>query len=315
MTLFAVFQDILGVTLPVFAMVFMGIGLKRLDWIDTAFINTASALVFKGTLPTLIFLSIIQANLNNALDPALLVFFAIATLATFLLSWLWAAWRIPRDQRGVYVQGAFRGNCGIIGLALAANMYGDYGLSVGGLLLIVVTLCYNPFAVIVLTTYQTDARANWRHTLRQIIGNPMIIAAFLAVPTAWSGLTLPHWLLTTGEYFASLTLPLALICTGGALSLDALRAERATTLGAATLKMITLPALATGAAWLAGFSGAELGMLFLFFAAPTAVSSFVMAKMIAGDARLAANIIAVTTLMAGVTMTAGLFALRASGLI
>lgn len=312
MQLTAIFLNILGVTVPVFAMVFIGIGLRRLGWIDERFINTASALVFKGTLPTLIFLSIIQANLDTALDPALLGYFAIATLSGFLLSWLWASQRVRPAQRGVYVQGAFRGNCGIVGLALAANMYGDYGLSVGGLLMIVVTLCYNPCSVLVLTNGQ---RNDWRRTFTQIIGNPMVVAALLALAVTWSGLSLPNWLLTTGHYFASLTLPLALICTGGALSLTALHAERAATLGASTLKMITLPTLATGVAWLVGFSGTQLGMLFMFFASPTAVSSFVMAQILAGDARLAANIIALTTLMAGVTITGGLFVLRVAGLI
>lgn len=157
-------------------------------------------------------------------------------------------------------------------------MYGDYGLSVGGLLLIVVTLCYNPFSVIVLAAYQQQQHTDWRYMLAQIARNPMIIAALLAVLVAWSGLGLPRWLLTTGNYFASLTLPLALICTGGALSLEALRNERAATLGASLWKMLMLPTLATTAAWLYGFSDAELGMLFLFFASPTAVSSFVMAK-------------------------------------
>src|SRR5699024_3956716 len=121
---------------------------------------------------------------------------------------------------------------------------------------------------------------------------------------------------TSGDYFASMTLPLALICTGGTLSLDALlHAERSATLGASTLKLVTLPLLAVAAAWALGFSGADLGVLFLHFATPPSLSSFVMAKMMAGNDRLAANIIALTTLMASITVTLGVFVLRAGGLI
>lgn len=316
MTLADIFLHTLQVTLPVFAMVFVGIGLKRMGWIDTAFISTASALVFKGTLPTLIFLSIIQADLGSTLDPWLLAFFAVATLATFALSWLWAIWRIPRSDCGVFVQGAFRGNCGIIGLALAANMYGDIGLSIGGLLLIVVVITYNPATVLVLTAYNSDRRTDWRHIFGAIVRNPLVVAALLAVVFALSGLSLPTWVLTTGDYFASLTLPLALICTGGTLSIGALlHAERSVTLSAALMKMIVLPALATAAAWGVGFTGAQLGVLFLYFSSPTSASSFVMAKMMGGNDRLAANIIALTTLLASITVTGGVFALRAVGLI
>uniref|UniRef100_UPI000650E3DE AEC family transporter n=1 Tax=Halomonas sp. PR-M31 TaxID=1471202 RepID=UPI000650E3DE len=94
-----------------------------------------------------------------------------------------------------------------------------------------------------------------------------------------------------------------------------LRDDRGTALGASLMKMITLPLLATGAAWLAGFSDRELGLLFVFFASPTAAASFVMVKAMGGNAKLAANIIALTTLMASVTITGGVFVMRLGGVI
>ena len=80
MDLLELFTRTLDVTLPVFAMVFIGIALKRLGWIDSAFISTASSLVFKATLPTLIFLSLVKADLSVALDVPLLLFFAFFRL-------------------------------------------------------------------------------------------------------------------------------------------------------------------------------------------------------------------------------------------
>ncbi|NMT64807.1 AEC family transporter [Marinobacter orientalis] len=315
MPLLDTFLNTLEITLPVFAMVFIGLGLRRLGWIDATFINTASALVFRATLPTLVFLSIIRADLDTTLNPALLGFFVIATLASFLFCWLWALRAVPVTDRGVYVQGAFRGNCGIVGLALAASLYGDYGLSAGGLLLGVVIISYNALSVIVLTTYQPGQAASWRRILRDIVRNPLILAVVVAVPFAWSGITLPAWLMTSGDYFASLTLPLALLCIGGTLSLSAMRSDRKLAISASAMKMVTLPVLCTLAAWLAGFEGRELGLMFLFFASPTAAASFVMVKALGGNDRLAANIVALTTLMASITVTLGVFILRGAGLI
>jgi len=314
-SLFELFARTLDVTLPVFAMVFVGLGLKRLGWIDRAFVTTASALVFKATLPTLIFLSLIKADLAVALDVPLLVFFALATLCQCALSWGWASFRVPREERGVYVQGAFRGNCGVVGLALAAGMYGNYGLSAGSLLLGVVIVTYNVLSVVVLAMYQPGQATDWRSLLWKICTNPLIIAVLAALPfTAWS-VQLPRWLMTSGDYFASLTLPLALICIGATLSVRSLRESQQVALSASVMKMVILPVLSTGAAWFAGFSGRELGLLFLFFASPTAAASFVMVKAIGGNFSLAANIIAITTLMASVTVTAGIFALRLLGWI
>lgn len=315
MNLTEIFFGTLEVTLPVFAMVFLGIGLRRIGWIDQAFVSTASALVFKATMPTLIFLSLLRADIDTTFNPTLMAYFAAATLATFLLSWAWAIWRVPLADRGVYVQGAFRGNCGIVGLALAASMYGDYGLSAGGLLLGVVILSYNVLSVIVLSSYRPGRTTNWRSIGAHIIRNPLILAVLVALPFKFMELRLPQWLMTTGDYFASLTLPLALICIGATLSVRTLLELHGTAMGASVMKMVTLPFMATLGAWLLGFDDRELGLLFLFFASPTAAASFVMVKAMGGNAKLAANIIAITTLLASLTVTGGVFALRVLGLI
>lgn len=315
MDLISIFQQTLETTLPVFAMVFIGLGLRKVGWIDDAFVHTASALVFKATLPTLVFLSIIKADLSASLNPSLLILYLFATLASFALAWLWARWNVAHENRGVYVQGAFRGNCGIVGLALAANLYGDFGLSAGSILLGLVILSYNALSVIVLTAYQPGQSAQWRRILQDILRNPLILSVFAAIPVAWLDLQLPDWVLTSGDYFASLTLPLALLCIGATVSFSALRTDSSTAFSSALMKMIILPVLCTGAAWAMGFSGPELGLLFLFFASPTAAASFVMAKALGGNDRLAANIIAITTLMASVTITLGVFVLKGAGLI
>ncbi|HBP41467.1 MAG: AEC family transporter [Vreelandella alkaliphila] len=315
MNLLELFSRTLDITLPVFTMVFVGIGLKRLKWIDREFVSTASALVFKATLPTLIFLSLIKADLSVALDVPLLLFFAAATLGQFLISWLWASYRVPKADRGIYVQGAFRGNCGIVGLALAAGMYGNYGLSAGSLLLGVVIVMYNALSVVALAAYQPGQSTNWRSLSKHIVTNPLIISVIAALPFTAFSIPLPSWLITSGDYFASLTLPLALICVGATLSVATMRSGSQIALSASSMKMIVLPLISTLAAWTVGFSGEQLGLLFLFFASPTAAASFVMVKAINGNVALAANIIAITTLMASVTVTSGIFVLRLLGWI
>lgn len=314
MTLTAIFLQTLETTLPVFAMVFIGLGLRRIGWIDSAFIHTASALVFKATLPTLVFLSIIRADLDTALNPGLLLFFLFATLASFGIAWLWSLWRVVPEDRGVYVQGAFRGNCGIVGLALAANLYGDFGLSAGGILLGLVIISYNALSVIVLIAYQPGQSASWQKIFHDIVRNPLIISVVVAIPFAWLDVRLPTWIMTSGDYFASLTLPLALLCIGATLSLSAIRSDSKAAFSSSLLKMVVLPTVCTIGAWLVGFRDAELGLMFLFFASPTAAASFVMVKALGGNDRLAANIIALTTLMASITVTLGVFALRSLGL-
>ncbi|NQD93936.1 AEC family transporter [Pseudomonas sp. CrR25] len=311
----AVVQQTLIITAPVFAMLFLGVALKRLGWIDAAFINTASSLVFRGTMPTLLFLGIIKADLDAALQPALIGYFVLATLASFLLAWGWAIWRCPVADRGIYTQGAFRGNNGIVGLALATSLYGDYGLAVGSVLAGVVILCYNVLSAIVLALYSPDAKATPAAICRSILSNPLVIGVLLAMPVAYWQIGLPGWLLTSGGYFAQMTLPLALICIGGTLSLASLRASSGIALSSSAMKMLWLPLLTTLGAGMCGFRGADLAILFLYFASPTAAASFVMARAVHGNHQLAAAIIVITTLAAVLTINLGLLLLQWAGWI
>ncbi|MHA6492571.1 AEC family transporter [Pseudomonas borbori] len=313
--MFAVAQQTLAITAPVFAMLFLGVLLKRLRWIDTAFINTASSLVFRGTMPTLLFLGIVNADLSMALRPAMIFYFIGATLVCFALAWGWAIWRVPRVDRGIYTQGAFRGNNGIVGLALATSLYGDYGLSVGAVLGGVVILCYNVLSSIVLAIYSPQAKSGVWAITQSIVTNPLIIGVLAAIPIAYWQVPLPAWLMTSGEYFAQMTLPLALICIGGTLSLASLRASSGIALSSSLMKMVWLPILATLGAWAFGFREADLAILFLYFASPTAAASFVMARAVNGNHELAAAIIVITTLAAVVTTNVGLLLMQWAGWI
>lgn len=309
----AIFLQTLNITAPVFAMLFLGVVLKRLALINDSFIHTASALVFNVSMPALLFLGIIHADLHSAWQPRLLGYFTVATLVCFAGSWGWALWRCPREDRGIYTQGAFRGNNAIIGLALAAMLYGSYGISLGAILAGLVILLYNTLSTVVLAVYSPNIKSDPWSICKSVVKNPLIIAVLMAIPFAVFQIGLPGWLQTSGEYLAQLTLPLALICIGGTLSLASLRTSGRLALSASLLKMITLPLLATLGAWLFGFRGPELGILFLYFASPTAAASFVMARAANGNHDLAAAIIVMTTLMAAITTNIGIFVLQLGG--
>ncbi|MCH4565503.1 AEC family transporter [Halomonas sp. EGI 63088] len=315
MGLFEVFLGTLEVTLPVFAMVFVGLVLKRLGWIDAAFIATASSLVFKVTMPVLLFLSIVRADLAYALQPGLIGYFLAVSVLGFFAAWGWARLRYPREEIGVFVQGAFRGNVGIVGLALAASMYGDHGLSLGGIMAGSVIVVYNVLSSIVLALYSPSADSDLRSLLLGLLRNPLILSVMVALPVAFLALPLPAWLVTSGEYLGSLSLPLALICIGGTLGGTAIRHDGRQALYAGLWKLVWLPLAGTVGAFQLGYRDAELGILFLFLASPTAAVAFVMAKAYGANERMTASIIMLTTFGSMLTISLGVFVLKIGGAI
>ncbi|MFF7707044.1 AEC family transporter [Pseudomonas sp. NPDC007930] len=309
------FLQTLNITLPVFSMLALGWVLKRVGWIDDGFIRVTSALVFNLTMPCLLFLGIVHADFATSFKPGIALYFTLASVLSFALIWWYATLRVPLADRGVFVQGAFRGNNGVIGLALAASMYGTYGISLGSILAGLVIVCYNALSVVVLSVYTPGMKSDPWSVLVNIVRNPLIISVLVAIPFALTGWRLPAWIEQSGQSLANMSLPLGLICIGGSLSLAALRESSRTAIESSVAKMVILPVLGTFGAWLCGYRGADLGILFLYFGAPTASVSYVMVRAAGGNYQLAAAIVVITTVAAAVTTNIGIFLLQWAGVI
>ncbi|WP_323098041.1 AEC family transporter, partial [Serratia marcescens] len=151
--------------------------------------------------------------------------------------------------------------------------------------------------------------------LKGIAKNPLIIAILSALPFGLLGIELPQLVITTGNYFANMTLPLALLCTGASLNLKALRGGALLTGWATVNRLFCIPVLLVMGAWALGFSPQALGILFLISSTPTAAASYVMTRAMGGDSVLAANIIATTTLGSLVSTSLGAALMNYLGLM
>ncbi|WP_455212457.1 AEC family transporter [Kaarinaea lacus] len=310
-----IFSFAFSVTGPIFIILALGIILARAGVITDAFIDAGSKLVFNVTLPALLFITISKTNLEHIANVSLIVYGLIATFTVFvLLEWLAGFFIHPPQDRGVVVQGALRSNMGIVGLAYSANAYGDVGLAAASIYLGPVTILFNVLAVITLNRSLNKHRSV-AGTLFDIVKNPLILGIVLAIPVAWSHWQLPAILLQSGEYFAQMTLPLALLCTGASLSVKALRKDSRNAVIASIGKLLMVPFIITlGGYWL-GFRDMDLGILFLMTSSPTAAASYIMVRAMNGNAALAANIIALTTFGSILVASIGVALLRHQGLM
>lgn len=291
------FGFITNTLLPVLILLLLGWVFFRIKMLNEGFIEAGSKLVFNAALPALLFLSISQADFSHAANFRLILTGAIATLAFFLLLMLFCHFTVsPPNARGVVTQGGFRANMGIIGLAYCTNTYGNDGLAAASVYLGCITILFNVLSVFVLNFYLDGKRSVLQH-IKGIITNPLIIGILLALPISYWQIQLPEVLLRTGKYFSQLTLPLALICTGASLQFRSFSADWFN-IGISTLcKCLLYPGFMVLSAYLMGFRGMNLGIVLLLSIAPTAAASYVMVRYLGGDHRLAASIIAVTTLV------------------
>jgi predicted permease len=306
-----------SITLPVFSLVFIGIWLKRYDKIDDAFTAKASYIVFNLALPVLMFAAIVRTDIAQIGNPRLISFALLMALLSFTTLWF-ASRLLITDKRnlGVFVQGCFRSNLGILGLAFCVTTFAEAGLAVGALLLAVITPLYNILSIYALThAANENSEMNWPALFKGVITNPLIVAIFLALPFAYLQITLPDVVMRSIDYLAAMTLPLALICIGGSLSFAALKQTQWLSWVAVIIKLLLMPAIIAILAYASGFRGVELGCLILMFASPTAAASFVMVRTIGGNHTLAANIIALTTLISLFSVSIAIYLLKVFALI
>ncbi|MGC9422260.1 MULTISPECIES: AEC family transporter [unclassified Vibrio] len=304
-------QFSLSITGPICLMLMLGVFLKRIQLINDNFIDVASRIVFQVTLPAMLFLSIVGERHDFSSSMSLIIFGLIANMLFFLFI-CWMSQRNvhqPQDQ-GVVIQGGFRANTAIIGLAYVANIYGNSGVALAAIYVASTTVLYNIQAVIALTA-KGEAHGTKASTiiLKTLTKNPLIISIVLGMICYSIALPIPTMIADAGHYFANMTLPLALLCTGGSLNIQSLREDTHSAWFATVYKLVWSPILITGAALLYGFRGLDLGIVFLMSGAPTAAASYVMARAMGGNATLAANIIALTTVLSLFTCTFGIFLL------
>ena len=282
---------------PVLVLLIMGNLLLRAKLINDEFVTTGSKLVFTVALPALLFISISQADFSKAANPVLIITGLTGTLGYFLLLMLASHLMVPnRQATGVVTQGGFRANMGIIGLAYCAQTYGNDGLAAASVYLGMVTILFNVLSVFILNFYQ-EGKRSLTSQVKGIVKNPLIIAIVIALPFSYFDWQLPVLLTTTGEYFAQLTLPLALLCTGASLQFRSFSADWFNISLSSLSKCVFYPAVMVGVAYAAGLRGMPLGIVLLMTIAPTAAASYVMVRTLGGDYRLAASIIAITTVL------------------
>jgi predicted permease len=311
------FLEILNIVLPVFTVIALGWGLRRIKLIDAGFLHQTNRLVYYVCLPLLLFYKIGTADFSANFNGRLVIASIIAVTLTFFISYLYTVLRdYPPAARGVFSQGAFRGNIAYMGLAIALNAYGETGLTRAGILMGFLVPFLNFYAIIALLwPHRGDGEKRgamfWS---KQIALNPLILASFIGI--IWSFFALPIPLLAERslKIATGMTLPLALVAIGGSFSMERLRGDLGKSALAAGAKLIWMPILTAALLLTLGVRGMDLGIGVLIAGTPAATANYIMAHQMKGDAELAGTIVMLSTLASAVTYTLALLILRSQGL-
>jgi predicted permease len=261
-------------TFPIFFIIVLGVLFRRIDWLSDEFVQLGSRLVFNVSLPCLLFVKIVETDFRHGFPLELILAALVSTIVVFVLIDRCLAPLLARPyDRGAFVQGTFRSNMGIVGLAYCLSAFGEGVVAKASIYLAMMTILYNVLSVLTLSRHQeSDAQGDLLKVFGNILKNPLILSICGALLISLSGTPVPGIVMETGGYFARMALPLALLCTGASIRMQDFQASRSL-YWAVSAKLLFVPLLTTLGGIAAGLRGDSLGVLFLMSAAPTAATS------------------------------------------
>jgi len=308
----------INAVLPIFLIMIFGMALKRMGVIDPTGAKQMNSVLFNFALPIRLFLDLYLSDFSKLWDIRLIIFTAGSVLVFFFICWGLAIWLMPnRQMKGAFVQGGFRSNFAILGLPLVASIIG-YTPPAAIVIITVVVPLFNILSVFILTVYSGEDVSPKKIMLssaKSIAKNPLILGVATGFLFALIQIPIPVVLSSTLFHIADLSTPLALIVIGASMNFSKVKERISPALIVCALKLIAMPLLFLPLAFLFGLSNDAIIVLFVMYAAPTAIASYVMAYYMGSDEYFASSIIMSTSMLCIFTYTIGVYILRMVGIV
>jgi len=286
---------------PVILIVALGQFLARRGMITPEAFRAMDRLSFLVLLPALIVRALANASFDEAPWPMLAtLLLAQVVMALVGLSSRW--WPgIARPSVGTIVQSNVRWNT-IIALSIGAQLFGNEGVALVSLVAAAMIPMANVISVYALIAHADHPPGKKPQPLLALTRNPLVIACVIGITLASFHLKLPVVADEALKMLANAAIAAGLLSAGAGVDLGALRRAGVRTFFWSMVRLAGMPLATLGIGLLLGLSGLPLAIALICSATSTAPNSYVLARELGGDPALAANLIAVQTLSAAVTL-------------
>lgn len=286
------------------------------DLADKDLLKKANTLVFKVFLPCMLFENIYRSNIREQMQGGLCIFAAGSLLLLFALLCLIVPRVVKKEnQQGVVIQGIFRSNYVIFGVAVVENMYGSANTATAAILSAVLVPMYNFLAVIALSFFGGKRERDLKKVIIGILKNPLILASVLGIIASLSGIKLPKAADTTLNDLAKLATPIAFLILGGDFDFSKIKGNLKTAGCVILVKMVLLPLIFIPIVVAMGYHNSDLLAALLAYQTPVAVSSYIMAQQAGADEQLAGQLVVFSSIVSIFTLFVTIFILRQMGLL
>lgn len=296
-----------SVVLPVFALIGLGWGARRLSLFGPTAVSELNRFVVWLAQPALLFGIMSRAQWSDyRLD--FVIAMAGALVLTFLLVLAIKFRRLGGGDATVDALSASYANNGFLGIPLCLLVFGEMSLPFSGVSVILTACCLYSFGLIGMELAKAQGHGPLRALAkagRAVITNPMIVAPILGAIASTFRLTPPDGLATLLKLLADAAIPCALVALGLFLADNVRGGFRDWTWAPLTFaKLVIQPAIAwliAGPILNAPLEVVHLAVLLAMM--PTGAGPFMLAQVYGRRGAVASQTILATTVLSIVTIS------------
>ncbi len=297
---------VLSITVPFFLLIFLGICLRTYNFLTQENSKFLSKFAFYALMPPLIFSKISIAPATELWNPGFVIRFETVTIFLFLLAYPIGS-ILKQEIKGIGMIGLNMAypNYGYIGVPLCLIAFGDKAALPLALIAFADTL-----VLLLMITIYTSLSGNRRNTgenlnliLRNLFGNPLLLAAIFGILFSVFNWTLPFYINSVVNMLAHAAAPVALIALGSSLSIGVLMSNKTEMVSISLLKVLLHPIL-IGIAFLI-FKGQDplwIKTAILCSSLPIAANVFMLADYYGSYREKSATLIMLSTVFSAITV-------------
>ncbi|OCC01282.1 transporter [Labrys sp. WJW] len=293
----------------VFGLVALGYGAGASSYLKPETGDALSDFAVRVALPLLLFRTMVTSSFHGSAPWQLWATYFTAVAAAWIAGHLVTTRLFRRDgQAGVIggVSAAFS-NLVLLGIPFMLGVFGNEGFEILSLI-ISVHLPTMLMASILLFHWFGPRRQEPLHPLaiirdflRRLLSNPLIIGIFAGLAWRAGGVPLPGIANRFVDALADVAGPIALFAMGLGLRRFGLSGNLRPALVLSGLKLLLMPAVALGAAWLFGLPPFPAKVAVAAASLPSGVNSYLIAIQLKTEQSLASNQITIATAFSVVT--------------
>ena len=297
--------------LPVFMLMGLGFVLRWRSIIPAELWRGVELLGYWVFFPALLSLTLIRADLASLPLTGIMLTMAAtySTVAVLLILFRGTITRrlaIGGPSFSSIFQGATRWN-GFIALPILAKLHGETGVALVAVVMGVLVPVANFCAVYVVAQNADARKLSTFETLYLVFRNPFIWATAIGLVINLAGIPIYDPVMTMLDMLGGAAIASGLLMVGAGLRADEIRRPSPAVWLGTMLKLLVTPLFVTGWSLVFGIDGVAFLACIVCAAVPTAMSAYVLARQMGGDAPLIATTVTLQTAISFVSIPLFIF--------